>query len=498
MSEGPNGMRHILLPVVALLSSGFPALAADAKDALQRSNVCREFHETALGAWQRVFTSVLGKKGSLGPGRRGMPPRFYLYAGRIAFHRRDYALARSRLMQAQALAEDAGEKGAAREALLWRVGAELGLRRPDSLPRLQKTAMETRNPAELFLLAYLLDRLGVEMEGERKELYARADKLAETGPVSPDAARHRAWLALRLERRTTYCLKTLSDPLGRACPLSASAGPSAHPTAKGSDQSPRATVHLFDVARLHELSLAYARLAFERAAEMEEDKIRAALRLGLYREASRLAHLGAARPSADQPYHRLQAQTWLLLAQAAGEGMGRKGALDRFHAAILSPEFEKENGTIHYALLQRLAEVLIATGRREKALEVAGQAVASLERHYKTGLTDDKLPNYYEQSRPVYATLAHTQMLNGKLAESLRTYEPVLPKSDEAWSKILVGDPLFAVRYGRLLLESGDPATARKRVFEPLSAETPARYPLVVHVLAALSAGEKLALWRNN
>ena len=480
-----------------------PLHADDAADALLRSRVYRELHRMALQQWERIYSFGLSDLQALsGPRykkftRPNVVPAFVFYAGRNAVHQRQYKLARERLVLAERLAKDTGQKPLAREVLLWRLACERALGAPDAAARFDQAHVESEKAEEVLLLAYLLDKLGLERGSdhkELKELYSRGCKLAEKQKLSTQAARHRAWLAFRIEKETTRLIEAVErGSLGPdAAPPAGAPVPTGKPDAKRRSARHITSTELYDAARLDEISIAYARRAYDLAPARTEAHVRAALRLGLYDEARRRAHAAASAERGDGHDAKLKIYTWRILKAAGDEGAGRKGALLELRRRLINPGFAAENKYIYYAVAQALAEVLLDTACTAEALEVAEGAVRDLEKNYKTPLSSGQLLDYYEKTRPVYGTLAHACYLNGKARRSFEIYGLVYPWHRRAWLAALRTDPLFCVRYTALLFERNDFALARELVYNYKDYGLLAPYPLARQIHSASAVLEYL------
>ena len=487
----------LLILVFACVFTGAATLTADdAADALRRGRVYGNLYGIAAPQWERVYSFALRDLKGLSRDRyafakENLVPAFVFSAGRGAFHGRSFKLAGQRFSLAMRLASDSGAKDLAKEAGLWRLACEVALKTQDAMARFNKADVEAETPHRIFLLAYLLDRLGVELEGKRKGLYYRGVTAAKAAKLSPMTLRHRAWLAYRIEGDAKTYLKTAS--LGPDFPAKPWKSAAKGASAKDPIALRRVTsIEIYDASRLYELSMVYARRAYDLAPASSEIRVRAALRLGLYDEARRRAHQAASRTSRSNPEEALQAYNWRIVKAAADYGSGRRDALVSLGKRFVNPAFAEQNKQIYHAVAYRLAQAMIDAGLNREALGVARDAVGHLEKNYKAGLTSGQLLDYYEQTRPIYAVLADACFRNGDVRTSFDIYGLVYPWHRGAWLNALRSDPLFCVRYSALLFERRDYALARELLYNYRSYGLLAVYPHARQIHSVSAALEYL------
>jgi len=227
------------LCVALSLSAASWASTDDAALAWGHSGVYQALYEVAAHQWRQLYDLGLDDLAALSGPRYGqaktqLRAAFAFEAGRNAFYLRRYPVAKQTFVLAARIARDTDHRPLAAQAGLWALACDLALKTPDAGARFAKAEAEAQSPDTLFLLAYLLDKLGVELEGKRKEIYYRAIKTAgKSKPVGSDA-RYRAWLAFRIEGESQAYLAGLS--LGPDTP------DTFHSDATGAPLSPRAGV----------------------------------------------------------------------------------------------------------------------------------------------------------------------------------------------------------------------------------------------------------------
>ena len=425
------GSRHCLnLAVLAACAVASVAHGDEAEDALRRCLVYGEMHRISAREWERLYRAR--------PERLQVPAAA-LQAGRNAFHLRDYATAMARFDRAEKRARDAGDQARSRAARTWRLACDAALKAPDAAARLKRAQVEAGGADELLLLAYVLDKHGLGPDSARKELYNRARKVVASVALAPEAERHRAWLAFRVEHQTAPYLALNGAPRPGGSPG--------------------------DAELLIEMSTVYAWRAYELSPANSEIHARAALRLGLCDEVTRLSAAALKGTPADRPSDKLRAWTWRLLAAAAERAAGRPDRLKALRTRLADPACAVENKLIYHMMAHRLAEALLAAGDDAAALVSASAAVAHLEKHFIPKDGPDKLQDYFEQTRPIYAALAYALDRSRQPGKSQQVYAAILPRDARAWAQALDADPLFCVRYTSLLFQRNAFARTRELVY---------------------------------
>ena len=489
-------MPRIVALILALLAALPCAAQDDAAGALTYSSVYRELHDIAEYLSERLYLIPLSDiKGLNGPryavAKERIEPTFAYFAGCAAFERKDYPLAKARLTLAARLARDRGRRPLARKARLWIAACDIALKSRGV------TALNVRakSPQDMLLLAYLLDRLNLEMDGRRKELYVTAkSKLADKSLPGP-AKRRLGWLEYRIEGDVAAFLNAVSpDPdfrpmTGRPALKPAAGAPGGKD--RKADISRITNMNLYDTALLRELSTVFAQRAYNASPSRSLTRARAAIRLGKAREVVGAADNALAGAHGADPGEVYKTYCWRILKAAAEEQLGKKTALRDLARRLTDPAFAAQRKRIFPAVAHYLAEALLEAGHNPLALEAAEAAVDHLGR-YLAGLPAGRRFEFYERARPYYGALAFARLRCGHIRKSIEAYRLVTPFRTKPWWDLVRDRPFFCVRYSALLFRQNRFAYAREQVFNFKKYGLLPRFPYARQIHSVSSALEYL------
>jgi len=500
---------------LVLLLQAVPAAAGEAEEAYQSGLACKAMYRLALVEWERVFhivvpdvdallTTVLAEDSR--DKLKGVRAEFCYFGGVCAFHtaqtQRDpsrYRLAGRRMALAQRLGETAGDSSIVKEAGLWAAACEAAARPQMDVQAVQRIAADASGGSAVtvaYILSYLRDAAPADtadtLDPIIKQLYIKVASLAEKPkekPATPDAPAHQfqatlarltrrrlGWLRFRIEKNAAGylpCIHAYPDFVPESGPGPPAAEARKHEQGLGSLLR-RSEIALWDVARLREVAQIYFASARAFAPEDSEAHVAAAIQLGDYTAARSLARRAAASARAGGDVaERLHAQAMRILKAQADYRLGRTDSLDQVRRRLANPGFAEEQKDVYYRVANRLAEALMEIALSEharrkrlaEALAVARSAVQSLEKNYKAIWPPARITEYYEQTRSIYATLAHLHFLLDKPKESFDVYGLVYPWHRRAWLAALRADPVFCVRYSALLFARNNFALARELAY---------------------------------